>query len=138
MASGAAGAFTASNPSDVLIDLILGLKAAYRQNAVFAMNRQTQSVIRKFKSTTGSYLWQPPATPTGRASLMNFPLYDVEDMPDITANSFAIAFGDFNRSYLVVDRAGVTVLIPIPRSLTCCFTPPSAWAAACRTSTRSS
>jgi len=108
--SGVAGAFPASNPSDVLIDLIIAVKAGYRQNAVFAMNRQTQSVIRKFKDTTGNYLWQPPATPTGRASLMNFPLYDVEDMPDITANSFAVAFGDFNRGYLVVDRAGVTVL----------------------------
>jgi HK97 family phage major capsid protein len=110
IATGAAGAFPASNPSDVLIDLILSTKAGYRQNAVFAMNRQTQAVIRKFKSTTGNYLWQPPATPTGRASLMNFPLYDVEDMPDVAANSFAIAFGDFNRGYLVVDRAGVTVL----------------------------
>src|SRR5262245_4029905 len=108
--SGVAGALPASNPSDVLIDLIIAVKAGYRQNAVFAMNRQTQSVIHKFKDTTGNYLWQPPATPTGRASLMNFPLYDVEDMPDITANSFAVAFGDFNRGYLVVDRAGVTVL----------------------------
>ena len=103
--SGVGGAFPASNASDVLIDLIIAVKAGYRQNAVFAMNRQTQSIIRKFKDTTGNYLWQPPATPTGRASLMNFPLYDVEDMPDITANSFAVAFGDFNRGYLVVDRA---------------------------------
>ena len=30
--------------------------------------------------------------------------------PDIAANALAIAFGDFNRGYLVVDRAGVTVL----------------------------
>jgi HK97 family phage major capsid protein len=41
---------------------------------------------------------------------MNFPLYDVEDMPDIYASSLSLAFGDFNRGYLVVDRAGVTVL----------------------------
>ena len=64
----------------------------------------------RFKDTTGNYLWQPPAMPTGRPSLMNFPLYDVEDMPEISSNSFSIAFGDFNRGYLVVDRAGVTVL----------------------------
>ena len=110
MASGAAGGFPSSAPSDVLIDLILSVKAGYRQNAVFLMNRSTQSIVRKFKDSTGNYLWQPPAMPTGRASLMNFPLYDVEDMPDVTANAFAIAFGDFNRGYLVVDRAGVTVL----------------------------
>jgi len=31
-------------------------------------------------------------------------------MPDIAANSYSIAFGDFRRGYLVVDRAGVRVL----------------------------
>jgi HK97 family phage major capsid protein len=110
VASGVAGAFPATNQSDVLIDLIYAVRAGYRQNAVFVMNRKTQSVIRKFKDTTGNYLWQPPATPGSRASLMGFPLYDVEDMPDVSAGSLAVAFGDFGRGYLVVDRAGVTVL----------------------------
>ncbi len=110
VASGMAGAFPSTAPSDVLIDLILSVKAGYRQNAVFLMNRSTQSTVRKFKDSTGNYLWQPPAMPSGRASLMNFPLYDVEDMPDVSANACAIAFGDFNRGYLVVDRVGVTVL----------------------------
>ncbi len=108
--SGAAGAFPASNPSDVLVDLIYAVNAGYRQNAVFVMNRQTQSAIRKFKDTAGNYLWQPPAVAGGRASLMTFTVIESEDMPDIAANSLSIAFGDFNRGYLVVDRAGVSVL----------------------------
>ena len=33
-----------------------------------------------------------------------------EDMPDIAANSYSIAFGDFARGYLVVDRVGIRVL----------------------------
>jgi HK97 family phage major capsid protein len=110
IASGAAGAFPAMNPSDVLVDLVYAVNAGYRQNDAFVMNRKTQSAIRKFKDTTGNYLWQPPAIAGGRASLMTFPVYEAEDMPDIAANSLAIAFGDFNRGYLIVDRAGVTVL----------------------------
>jgi HK97 family phage major capsid protein len=110
VASGAAGAFPASNPSDVLVDLIYAVKAGYRQNAVFVMNRRTQSAIRKFKDTTGGYLWQPPAAVGGKATLMTFPVIEAEDMPDIAANSLSIAFGDFARGYLVVDRAGVSVL----------------------------
>src|SRR5665213_2296745 len=82
IASGAAGAFPSSDPSDVLVDLVYATNAGYRQNAVFVMNRKTQSAIRKFKGSTGNYLWQPPATVSGRASLMGFPLFDVEDMPD--------------------------------------------------------
>lgn len=110
IATGSAGAFPASDPSDVLIDLIYALKAGYRQNAVFVMNRKTQSVVRKFKDSGGSYLWQPPTAAGGRATLMTFPLIEAEDMPDIAANSYSVAFGDFSRGYLVVDRQGVTVL----------------------------
>ncbi|MBI5130389.1 MAG: phage major capsid protein [Rhodopseudomonas palustris] len=110
IATGTAGAFPASNPSDVLVDLIYALKAGYRQNGAFVMNRKTQAAIRKFKDTSGSYLWQPPAQAGGRASLMTFPLVEAEDMPDITASSLSIAFGDFRRGYLIVDRQGVRVL----------------------------
>jgi HK97 family phage major capsid protein len=31
-------------------------------------------------------------------------------MPDVAADALAIAFGDFKRGYLVVDRQGVNVL----------------------------
>ena len=110
IASGAAGAFASSHASDALVDLIYALKAGYRQNANFVMNRKTQSAIRKFKDSTGQYLWQPPAVAGGRASLMTFPVIEAEDMPDIAANSLSIAFGDFVRGYLIVDRAGVSVL----------------------------
>ena len=110
LASGVAGAFPASNPSDVLVDLIYALKAGYRQNGAFVMNRKTQATVRKFKDSGGAYLWQPPAQAGGRASLMTFPLVEAEDMPDIAANSLSVAFGDFRRGYLIVDRLGVRVL----------------------------
>lgn len=110
VASGSPGAFPSSNPSDALIDLIYALAPGYRQNGIFVMNRKTQSVIRKFKDSTGNYLWQPPATAGARANLLGFPALDAEDMPDIAAGSLSIAFGDFSRGYLIVDRAGISVL----------------------------
>ncbi|MES2031919.1 MAG: phage major capsid protein [Pseudomonadota bacterium] len=109
IATGVAGAFAASNPSDSVVDLIYALKAGYRQNASFVMNRRTQATVRKFKDFTGNYLWQPPAAASGPASLIGFPLADTEDMPDIAAGSLSIAFGDFRRGYLIVDRQGVRV-----------------------------
>jgi HK97 family phage major capsid protein len=108
--TGAAAALPAANPSDVLVDLIYSVRAGYRQNARFVMNRKTQASIRKLKATTGEYLWQPPSGIGQSASLMNFPLVESEDMPDISADSFSIAFGDFQRGYLVVDRRGVRIL----------------------------
>jgi HK97 family phage major capsid protein len=110
VATGAAGAFKASGPSDTLVDVVYALKAGYRQNANFVMNRKVQAEVRKFKDAEGRYLWQPPATAGGQASLMGFPVTEAEDMPDIAANALSIAFGDFRAGYLVVDRTGVRVL----------------------------
>ncbi|WP_127090137.1 phage major capsid protein [Aquabacter cavernae] len=110
VATGTAGAFDATNPSDALVDLVYALKGGYRQNASFVMNRRTQAAVRKLKDETGAYLWAPPASAGQPASLMGFPIVESEDMPDIADGAFPIAFGDFRRFYLVVDRAGVRVL----------------------------
>ncbi len=108
--TGVAGALPASSPSDILIDTVYSLKAGYRQNANWVMNRKTQGAIRKLKDADGNYLWQPPAAVGQRAMLMGFPLLEAEDMPDIGEDATPIAFGDFGRGYLVVDRTGVRVL----------------------------
>jgi HK97 family phage major capsid protein len=110
VATGTSAALPSSNPSDVLVDLIYTLKAGYRANARFVLNRRTQATIRKLKDADGHYLWQPAAVAGGEASLMGFPVTEAEDMPDIGANSLSLAFGDFKRGYLVVDRLGVRVL----------------------------
>ncbi|MGQ4272458.1 phage major capsid protein [Terrihabitans sp. B22-R8] len=110
VATGADGEFGAPSPSDQLVDLVYALKAGYRQNARFVMNRRTQAAVRKLKDADGRYLWLPPAQPGGAASLLGFAVTEAEDMPDIAADSFPIAFGDFRRGYLVVDRLGVRVL----------------------------
>lgn len=108
--TGAAGAFAASDPSDALVNLVYALRAGFRQNGKFVMGRRAQSLVRQFKTTTGDYIWAPPATADAGASLMNFPVVEAEDMPDPAANSLSIAFGDFERGYVVVDRVGIRVL----------------------------
>lgn len=109
VATGTDGAFGA-DPSDRLIDTIYSLKSGYRQNAKFVMNRKTQATIRQFKDADGNYMWQPPAAPGQQALLHGFAVVEAEDMPDIASDSMSVAFGDFERGYLVVDRAGVSVL----------------------------
>ncbi|MCF6344641.1 MAG: phage major capsid protein, partial [Devosiaceae bacterium] len=110
MPTGEAGSFPLTDESDVLIDLVYALKSGYRQNASWVMNRSTQAAIRKLKDADGNYIWQPSLTPNGRASLLGFELVEAEDMPDIANDSTSIAFGDFRRGYLIVDRRGVNVL----------------------------
>ncbi|MBB3947186.1 HK97 family phage major capsid protein [Rhizobium skierniewicense] len=110
LATGVAGGFASAGPLDTLIDTVYSLKAGHRQNGSFLMNRKTQSTLRRFKDTTGNYMWQPPASAGQAALLMGFPVAEAEDMPDVAANSMSIAFGDFRSGYLVVDRTGIRIL----------------------------
>lgn len=110
--TGFANAFASSNQTDILVDLVYTLKAGYRQNASFVMNRTTQSAIRKFRDASGQYVWLPPATLGAKPTLFNFPVVETEDMPSFNAigNQYAVAFGDFKRGYCVVDRQGIRIL----------------------------
>lgn len=110
LATGAAGAFAATAPTDRVIDLTFAVKAGYRANGTFVMNRATQSAIRKFKDNNNNYIWQPPAKAGDAPLLLGYPVAECEDMPNIGTDTFAIAFGDFARGYLVVDRVGVRIL----------------------------
>ncbi len=108
--TGTLGAFAATNPGDSLIDLIYSVKSGYRANAHLVMNRATQAEVRKLKDIDGHYLWQPGIQVGAPATLLNIAIAESEDMPDIATDAYAIAYGDFNRGYLIVDRIGVRVL----------------------------
>lgn len=110
IASGADGAFAATTPADTLITLAYAPKQAYRANGTWVMNRKTESALRRFKDGQNNYIWQPGAAAGQPATLLGYPVAEAEDMPDIASGMFSIAFGDFKRGYLIVDRVGVRVL----------------------------
>lgn len=110
VATGAAAGFSTDAPADALVTLAYAPKQAYRANGTWVMNRATESVIRKFKDTNGNYVWQPGAAAGQPTTLLGYPVVEADDMPDIAADACAIAFGDFARGYLIVDRIGIRVL----------------------------
>jgi len=112
--TGVNGAFpTASatvNPCDKLIDLAYTVKSQYRGNGTFVFNRATQAAVRKMKDAEGNYVWQPAAAAGEPSLLLGYPVVESEDMPGIATDSHSVAFGDFRRGYLIVDRVGIRVL----------------------------
>ncbi|MGF1545156.1 MAG: phage major capsid protein [Parvularculaceae bacterium] len=110
LATGVDGAFPASDAVDVLLDLVYAPKQTYRAGARFAMNRATLGAVRKLKDADGAYVWQPSLEAGAPSSLLGFPVTEIEEMPSIEAGETPIAFGDFRRFYLVVDRQGVRIL----------------------------
>jgi HK97 family phage major capsid protein len=108
--SGAAGAFVGTNPQDRLIDLVHALRAPYRQGAVWVMNSNTIATVRKFKDSTGDFIWKPGLLEGQASTLLGYPVVEVDAMPDIAANSLSIGFGQFAHAYVVTERGETGVL----------------------------
>jgi HK97 family phage major capsid protein len=114
IATGAAAAFlpvTATySPFDALIDLTAALKVAHRNGAQFLMNKATLGVLRKLKSTlSGEYLMTLPTAATP-GTILGYGYDEDENMPDIGAGAFPIAFGNFKSAYTIVDVMGTRIL----------------------------
>ncbi len=110
IATGTAGGFDGEAPIDAIMDLIYAPQTRYRAGASFLMNRRTLSEVRKFKDADGNYIWQPAAEAGQPSTLLGYSVNEAEDMPDVASEDAAIAFGDFRRGYLIIDRQGVRVL----------------------------
>jgi len=109
--TGVSGGFAAApNGGDVLLDALYGLKAPYRANATWFMNRATTKLTRKLKDSDGAYLWSPGIAAGQPASLLGYPVAAFEDMPDPAASSLSIAVGDMRAAYQIVDRVGIRTL----------------------------
>jgi len=55
-------------------------------------------------------LWQPGINGVVANTLAGEPYLIANTMPNIAANAFPIAFGDFRRGYEIYDRTGTTVI----------------------------
>ncbi|MFC3051645.1 phage major capsid protein [Kordiimonas pumila] len=108
--TGVDGGFPASNPADILIDLVHALSSRYRANAKFVMNSSTLAAVRKFKDADGNFIWRAGLMEGQPDMLLGYPVVEVEDMPAVATDSLSIAFGDFDRAYTLVERTGTRVL----------------------------
>ncbi|MFD2175175.1 phage major capsid protein [Rhodobacter lacus] len=110
VATGADGDFAAVNAADAVVDLVYALGAEYRANATFVMNSKTAGAVRKMKDADGRFLWSDGLAAGEPARLMGYPVLIAEDMPDIAAGAYAVAFGDFANGYTIAERPDLRVL----------------------------
>ena len=108
--TGAASDFASTNPIDCIVSLVYSLAADYRANATFVMNSKTAGAVRKIKDTEGRFMWSDGLAAGQPATLMGYRVLISEDMPDIAANSYPIAFGDFKAGYTIAERPDLRIL----------------------------
>jgi HK97 family phage major capsid protein len=104
--SGAAAALTA----DGLLSVYYGIKTDYARAAVWMMNRSTIGQIRRLKDGDGEYLWAPGLAGGVPNTINGAPYVEAADMPDVGASAKPVAFGDFRRGYVIVDRIAMEML----------------------------
>lgn len=109
--SGKSGAFASAAPADKIIALQHSLKSQYRTGAVWLTNDSTLGTMRQMKDGSGSYyLWQPDPAGAFGGRFLGSPVEIDDNMPDISAGTYSVAYGNFNRGYTIVNRRG-TILI---------------------------
>ena len=109
--SGKTAALASVSPSDKIVNLQHALKSQYRQGAAFVMNDATLGTVRQLKDGSGSYyLWNPDALAGFGGRLLGSPVVIDDNMADIGAGAYAIAFGNWKRAYKIVNRSGTTLI----------------------------
>jgi HK97 family phage major capsid protein len=98
--------------ADGLISLYHEPKAEYASNGVFVFSRSTLSAIRKLKTAGNDYVFQAGNQLSGGmvATILGAPYIQATDMPSVGAGNKPIAFGDFRRGYMIVDRVNLAIL----------------------------
>ena len=98
--------------ADDVIDLVYALNRAYRGNARFGCNQNTQAALRKLKSSNGDYYWQPSFQAGQPDRMLGYPVFTYHDMADpTTADGIYLGFGDWNRAYTLITRTGTAITV---------------------------
>ena len=97
---------------DGLIDLVHAVKTPYGANGTFIFNRTTLAAIRGLKDGGGQYIFQAGMMLTAGVpnTILGYPYVEMPDMPDVAGSAKPVAFGDFARGYMIVDRVSLSVM----------------------------
>lgn len=105
--TGVSGSFSADN----FITVQNGLIEDYQNGATWVMKRATFAGVLKLKDGVGGYLINPLLlAQNAQMVLLGKPVIFFNDMPVVAADALAVAYGNFNDGYTVVDRIGIRVL----------------------------
>lgn len=92
------------------MNLVYKVRPPYRNGAKFAMNSVTQGAVRRLKSTYGVYYWEPSLQLGQPDRLVGYPVFTWEEMGNpTTVNAYPIAFGNWQRAYLLVNRVELMI-----------------------------
>lgn len=108
----------ASAPTDemwakALVKTVLTLHPRYRPGAAWLMNNATLIRIREIQDSNKRFMWSDHGNLSESpesGTLLGYPVHVDNNMADIGANAFPVAFGNFQQGYVIVDRHGIRIV----------------------------
>lgn len=80
-----------------LVDLFYSLAAPYRRNASWVVSNTAIAKMRKFRDSTGQFLWSPALQAGQPDTFLNRPVYENPAMAAVASASKSVAVGDFSK-----------------------------------------
>jgi HK97 family phage major capsid protein len=100
---------------DDFMQCIYSVPPKYRQGSAWIVNSTVELALRNLRAEVaagyyGNYLWQPSLIAGAPPTFLGYPMYNQDDMDDLTDTNGVIAcFGNFQFGYRIVDRKEVTI-----------------------------
>ena len=101
----------ASIAADDIISLAHKLKRPYRKNACWLMNDSTLAAVRKLKDNNQAFMWQVGLAAGEPPTLLGYPVYTSEYLPEISSGNIAVLFGDFQK--FIIGQRGELIFRPL-------------------------
>ena len=98
--SGATNVTTTADAGEITGDELIGLQGSvkdiYQEKSIWVMNPKTRDALRTLKDDVGRYLLNDDISAPFGKTLLGKPVYVSDNMPEITANTTAIYYGDMS------------------------------------------
>jgi len=103
---GAAAAITADGFTEIKYSMV----EDYLERGTWLMNRTTLKDTMLLKNGVGDYIWKPSMIASDPIStILGSPVRMSTTMPTIAANSLSVVYADWQESYTIVDRLGISI-----------------------------
>jgi len=96
-----------------LLSLKYEIPLQWQEGSSYLMNQRTFALLQTMSSAEGRPLFGPTGTNTPGTgfSFAGSPVNIVSQMPDVSPGSTPIAFGNWAKTYMIVERKGVTMTV---------------------------
>ncbi|MHB8084788.1 MAG: phage major capsid protein [Dehalococcoidia bacterium] len=97
------------------MQMIYQVPAKYRPGSSWIVNSTIELGLRQLRAEVasgyyGNFLWQPSLIAGAPNTFMGYPIYNQDDMADLTSDEGVIAiFGNFQLGYRILDRLDTTI-----------------------------